>query len=387
VCSLHLEIAISNGRSERLLARVDGARPSSFGRSARSFGKRLAANRRVVRYSLVACNVVLLAAILWFTLGKTHPDEPLGQQGVLSVGDDSAAEPLDLLSSADIAKNAAIATALPEATAVTNQADSVKAEQTIAPADTTVVSKPLAVATPLKSRKDIKDYVVQSGDTVASIASKFSVTSDSIMWSNNLRSNTINAGLKLVIPPIDGIVYVVRGGDTVDSLAQKYRANKDQIIDFNDIELVGLKVGEQILIPNGQLPAPVLIARPIQALGGYNGYDIGFCTWYVANRRAQYGNSVPANLGNASSWDNRATAMGMRVDKNPAVGAVAVTSQRGAGHVAFVEAVNGDGSIWISEMNSSGQVSMTDSRPAGGWGRIDWKLVPAGTAAGFNYIH
>ena len=80
-------------------------------------------------------------------------------------------------------------------------------------------------------------------------------------------------------------------------------------------------------------------------------------------------------------------AMGMTVNKSPAVGAVAVTSQRGAGHVAYVEAINSDGSIWISEMNSRGQVSMTDSTPAGGWGRIDWKLIPAGTAAGFNYIH
>jgi len=55
--------------------------------------------------------------------------------------------------------------------------------------------------------------------------------------------------------------------------------------------------------------------------------------------------------------------------------------------VAVVEVVNADGSIWISEMNSRGQVSMTDSRPAGGWGKVDWKLIGADQARSINYIH
>jgi surface antigen len=221
---------------------------------------------------------------------------------------------------------------------------------------------------------------------VSSIAAKFKVTSDSIIWSNNLRGNTVNAGLVLVIPPISGIVYTVRNGDTVANLAQKYRVGEDQIIAFNDIELTGLKVDERILIPDGKQPAPAIV-RSILGVFGYNGYDYGFCTWYVANRRAQYGNPVPANLGNASTWDNRAAAMGMTVNKTPAVGAAVVTSQSGAGHVAFVEALNADGSIWMTEMNSHGQVSMTDSTPTGGWGRVDWKLVPADRAVTYNYIH
>ncbi len=341
----------------------------------------------MVRYGLVSLNVVLLFVIAWFALGPNNHGQSLGQKGVLSSSNDSATEPLDQLSSADIASSAALAVGLPEATAVTNQADSVKAEQAIAPADSTVVAKPQTVATPLKSRKDIKEYVVQSGDTVSSIASKFSVTSDSIMWSNNLRSNTIAAGVQLVIPPINGIVYTVQGNDSIDSLATKYRTGKEQIIAFNDIELTGLKVGERILIPNGQQPAPAIVARPIAGVFGFNGYDRGFCTWYVANRRAAYGKPVPANLGNASTWDDRAAAMGISVNKTAAVGDAVVTSQRGAGHVAFVEAINADGSIWISEMNSYGQVSMSDSTPTGGWGRVDWKLIPAGTAAGHNYVH
>jgi surface antigen len=365
-------------------------RPESLWARGRRTFTRFAANRRLVRYSLAGLNVMLLLGIAWFTLGTPNHGQPLGAQGVVSAGRDASAEPLDQLSSADIAASASIAVGLYETPGVVNQADSVKAEQTIAPADSTVIAKPQALSAPLKSRRDIKEYVVQPGDTVSSIASKFSVTSDSIMWSNNLRSNTLSAGNKLWIPPINGIVYTVQNGDTVDSLASKFRAGKEQLIAFNDIELTGLQIGERILVPNGQQPAPVVARRPL-LMGafsyGCNGYDAGFCTCYAANRRAQAGNPVPTNLGNASSWDDRSAAMGMTVNKNPAVGAVAVTSQRGAGHVAFVEAINSDGSIWISEMNSRGQVSMTDSTPAGGWGKVDWKLVPAGTAAGYNYIH
>lgn len=377
-------------RKQPLVARFDNVRPASIWRRSRPVVKELKANKRLVRYSLVGSNILLLLAIAWFTLGPTHRGQPLGRQGVINTSNESASEPLDQLSAADIAVSASLAVGLYEAPGVIELANSVKTEQTIAPADTTVIAKPQVVATSLKSYRDIQEYVVVAGDTVASIAAKFSVTSDSIMWSNNLRSNSVNAGLKLTIPPsgVNGIVYTVRTNDTVDNLAQRFRANKEQITVFNDIELTGLVVGQKILIPNGQQPAPVVVSRPtFRWAGGYNGYDRGFCTWYVANRRSDAGRALPSNLGNASTWDDRAAAMGLSVNKSPSVGDAVVTSQRGAGHVAYVEVVNEDGSIWVSEMNSSGQVSMTDTRRAGNWNQVDWKLIPANVAAGHNYIH
>lgn len=343
-------------------------------------------NRRVIRSALAIFNLVLLLAIGFFAFNGSKPQQVLS--GVSSaVGKDVSSEPLDQLSSADIAVNAARAVGLYEANGVLNQAQSASAELFTAPADTTVVAKPQTVATVFASRKDIKHYVVAQGDTVSSIASKFNITSDSIIWSNNLSGNLVNAGVKLVIPPVNGIVYTVKQTDTLENIASKYRANRDQLIAFNDIELTGLKVGEQILIPNGQQPAPVITYVSTAIYGPYNGYDYGFCTWYVANRRAEAGNPIPSNLGNASTWDNNAAAMGILVDKVPSVGTAVVTSQVGAGHVAYVEAVNADGSIWVTEMNSHGQVSMTDSTPRGGWGVKDWKLISASAAATYNYVH
>jgi N-acetylmuramoyl-L-alanine amidase len=384
----YLEIAISNITSHTLLAKMQTVRTASFWPRVQRVIGRLLGNRRFVRYSLVALNLALLVAIGVFVLGGTKKGQPLAHQGVLSAqSSENAAAPLDQVSSADIAANASLAAGLPETTAVINQADSAQADQAVAPADTTVVAKPQAVATALKSRKDIQQYVVQGGDSVSSIASKFGVTSDSIRWSNGLTGDSVNAGTKLNIPPVNGIVYTVQSGDTADSLANKYRTSKDQIIAYNDAELSGIQKGEQILIPNGQQPAPVVISRAAAVYGPANGYDYGFCTWYAANRRAQLGKPVASNLGNANTWAVLAASMGIPTGSTPQAGAVAVKHSGAPGHVAIVEVVNDDGSFWISEMNSYGQVSMTDSTPRGGWGVVDWKLIPAGLAGTYSYIY
>ncbi len=381
------EISIRNFVDSLTNAAVQQGRKKSF--LGRVFKPviRLVTNRRLTRYVLLTLNVLLLAAIGFFTLRGSESSVLLNQQAA-GTADTNLASPLDQLSSAAIAVNAARATGLAETTAVTNQSDSVAAEMAVAAADTTVVAKPQTVATVTKTRKDIQAYTVAAGDTVASIAAKFGVTSDSVMWSNNLRSNTVPVGAALTIPPINGLVYTVRAGDTPDSLAQRYRASKEQIIAFNDTEISGLPVGEQIVIPGGQQPLPTIVSRAVfVGSAGYNGYDYGWCTWYAATRRAQLGRPVPGNLGNANTWASRAAAQGIPIGAIPQPGAVAMKKSRAPGHVGVVEVVYADGSFWMSEMNSSGQVSMTDSRPAGGWGRVDWKLIPASLASTYTYIY
>lgn len=92
-------------------------------------------------------------------------------------------------------------------------------------------------------------------------------------------------------------------------------------------------------------------AAPVRDYGGGNGYDYGYCTWYVKNRR---GASIPNNLGNANTWYSRAASMGMAVGTEPRAGAVGTTTRGGLGHVVYVESINGDGTINISEMNYKG---------------------------------
>ena len=339
----------------------------------------------------MVANAALLLIVLGFVL---HTPNQNSSAAILPNNTvTQTANPLDQLSSANIAVTVARMDNLPELTAVTNDAQSQSADLSAAPSNNSVVSKPEVVATAFKSNKDIKSYVVQAGDTVSSIATKFGITSDSVRWSNALAGDSVSAGTKLSIPPVSGIVYTVKAGDTLDTIASKYKADKAQLTAANDAEIAGITVGEQIIIPDGQLPAPVYsyasaysgYAWGTSAVYGSNGYDYGFCTWYVSNRRSELGRSVPSNLGDARTWYTVARNAGLPTGSTPQNGAVMVNQP--GDHVAVVEQVNDDGSFWISEMNSYGQVSMTNSTPTGGWGRVDFKLVPAATASRYYYIY
>jgi surface antigen len=272
-----------------------------------------------------------------------------------------ANNPLDQVASADIAVTVAQMTSLPETVPITNQADSENADLATAPTSIGAVPKAQVVASAFKSNKDIQSYTSVAGDTLSGLAAKFGVTSDSIRWSNSLPStDALTPGTKLLIPPVNGIIYTVKTGDTAATLAQKYNANSDLITAFNDGELAGLKVGEQIVIPDATQPVIVAAsqgsaaASGVAIYGSYNGYDPGYCTWWVAKLRQEAGDPVPVNLGNAATWVIRARADGLATGSVPQVGAAAVLSTRGEGHVGYVTAVNSDGTFTVSEMNHEG---------------------------------
>jgi surface antigen len=353
--------------------------------------------KRLVRYGLLTANLAILLAVVFFVAkSPSNTSAGLSRNALISVGTAEAdkSNPLDQLSSADIAVHVATLASLDEAVAVRNNADTVNSLLSITPADDKVVAKPQVVATELKSHRDIKTYTVQEGDTISSIASEFGITSDSIRWSNGLSGDNVAAGKKLTIPPVTGIVYVVKQGDTADSLAQRYRVSKSAIVAFNDAEVSGLKVGQRIVIPDGSPPITRTFSGSFSWGGfspvyGGNGYDRGYCTWWSAIRRQQIGRPVPSNFGNAITWEYRARMAGMLVNNTPRAGAVIWTpASWGYGHVGFVERVNPDGSVWVSDMNSSGHVAMdTNSARTGGWGRVSYRLLSPDRAATFRYIH
>ncbi|TCE80588.1 hypothetical protein MCC10066_0475 [Bifidobacterium longum subsp. longum] len=113
--------------------------------------------------------------------------------------------------------------------------------------------------------------------------------------------------------------------------------------------------------------------RPVRALAGGQGtsngdygnaYAAGQCTYWAYERRRQMGIGTPSYLGNGGFWWRSAPAYGLRVDHTPQVGAALsfLPGQDGAdgtyGHVAVVEAVYGDGTFQISEMNWGGPWNM-----------------------------
>lgn len=93
----------------------------------------------------------------------------------------------------------------------------------------------------------------------------------------------------------------------------------------------------------------------------YNDYYYGQCVWWVFERRLALGKPVPGGLGNASDWLANAKANNLKTSSIPVVGAVVWFPSGGDGHVAVVEEINPDGSLYISEQNVIG-VGVTSYR-------------------------
>jgi surface antigen/LysM repeat protein len=346
----------------------------SLRRSYRRLNKK--SQKRLVRFSIVTANLLLIVSVasaiaqVPSSASGSHNSE--SAQALLASDPKTEAKPLDKLASTDVAVHVSRLVGMEESTAVTNKADTASAQMAVSSSDDQVLSKPQIVTTSLKSKKDIKYYVVASGDTVSSIAAKFGVSPDTIRFSNGLNGETVDLGKKLIISPVNGMTYTVQAGDTPDTLAAKYNVPKEQLVAFNDAEVSGaFKTGELIVIPDAIQPAAVrtasyggrsAAASGGSAVGGFsfgntalyggNGYDYGWCTWHAANRRIQNGNPLPKNLGNAVSWLPLARKAGLATGDVPRTGAVLYHKDIGGlGHVAYVERVNPDGSAFISDMN------------------------------------
>lgn len=150
----------------------------------------------------------------------------------------------------------------------------------------------------------ISVYEVKKGDTLSTVAKLFNVSKNTIMWANDLKSQSIKPGDVLVILPITGIKHSIKKGDTIKSIAKKYKADEGDIAKFNgivdDTELV---VGNIILVPDGEIAMvqpvktknvkgskilntysytaptgflirPVVGGRKSQGIHGHNGIDI-----------------------------------------------------------------------------------------------------------------
>ena len=109
-----------------------------------------------------------------------------------------------------------------------------------------------------------------------------------------------------------------------------------------------------------------------QSGSGSNAYTAGQCTYYVYDK---VGGKIGSNWGNASNWANAAAQDGYNVSNSPKQGAIMQTSQGAFGHVAYVENVNSDGSIKVSEMNYNG-----------GPGNVSTRTISASQAGSYNYI-
>jgi surface antigen len=294
---------------------------------------------------------------------------------------------LDEAATASVAADMAESSSMLIVTEASKTATSKNEQVALLTSDDDALAKRQVVSTAGNATRDITSYVVEPGDTLSGVASKFNITTGTLKWANNLADlDAIKPGQSLTILPVSGLLYTVGAGDTAESIAGAFSANAAQILSFNNAEVSGLKPGMSIIVPDGvrqDAPKPAAatstrvagastsrasgpIALTHYAFSG-NGYAIGYCTYYVASRRA-----IPSNWGNANQWYYNAQASGFSVGSVPVPGAIAWTGAGYYGHVAYVESVSG-GMVTVSEMNFNGN-----------WNRVTSRTV---SASSFRYIY
>lgn len=127
-----------------------------------------------------------------------------------------------------------------------------------------------------KPRDKVVDYEVLGGDNLGSIAKKFGVSVESIKWASNLKSDTINPGDTLKIPPVSGVVYKVVAGDNIYTIAKKYSTDAQKIVnfpfnDFADLNNFTLTPGQTLIVPDGIPPEE----KPFAAAPQYAQVQVG----------------------------------------------------------------------------------------------------------------
>lgn len=178
-----------------------------------------------------------------------------------------------------------------------------------------------AAATPVK-------VTVQAGDTLEKIASEHGVTYVQLYNANAGIANpdVIDVGQELTVPAADAQLPDRYGEFAAQQAAAPIAAAATT---------ASYPVYSQTYTPGSQ----AVYATDSNG----NTYFKGYCTWYAKSRRPD----LPNQLGNGGQWVANAAARGIATGSTPKVGAIAETS----GHVGYVEAVNADGTITISDMN------------------------------------
>ena len=101
-------------------------------------------------------------------------------------------------------------------------------------------------------------YIVKKGDSLYSIANKYNTTVEELKRINNLTSNTLSIGQVLKLPSDkpnkieqekNTITYTVQKGDSLYSIARKYSTTIDKIKDLNNLTTNLLSIGQVLLIP------------------------------------------------------------------------------------------------------------------------------------------
>lgn len=109
------------------------------------------------------------------------------------------------------------------------------------------------------------------------------------------------------------------------------------------------------------------------------GYGCRQCVSYTAYKVGARTGNYPRYWGNANQWPGSARASGYQTGSTPRANSVGVISAGAYGHVVWVEAVNGDGTVDVSQYNYY-------NAGGPGWGNYSKMRVSAATYDTYIYF-
>ncbi|HOG48013.1 MAG TPA: peptidoglycan DD-metalloendopeptidase family protein [Anaerolineae bacterium] len=125
--------------------------------------------------------------------------------------------------------------------------------------------------TPIPIRTEVIPYTVVQGDTLLSIAERFNINLDTIIWANlrlELDPDLINIDDTLSILPVIGVWHTVQQGQTLEGIARYYKVTAEAITGYAPNKLAPgapLTAGRKLIIPGGEKPFE---AHVVQTEGG-----------------------------------------------------------------------------------------------------------------------
>jgi hypothetical protein len=123
---------------------------------------------------------------------------------------------------------------------------------------------------PSRGRTALTNYVIQSGDTLFSIAEKFGLRPETILWGNRYTigddPHMIYPGQNLYILPVDGVLHQWSAGEGLNGVSSYFGVTPDAIIDYppnglnraslGDLAHPNIPSGTLLIVPGGKADFP-----------------------------------------------------------------------------------------------------------------------------------
>ncbi len=120
--------------------------------------------------------------------------------------------------------------------------------------------------------EDSASHIVKKGDTLISIARKYSIAVQDIKEINELKSAKLRVGRKLLLKKTVPNEYIVRKGDTVWKIAKRFNIDPQVLMDNNGLESDSLITGRKVLlkavteIPEPKIYDTILSQAPMETV-------------------------------------------------------------------------------------------------------------------------